>query len=469
MRKIIALLLLLSMLLGLAPAQAEEDADAALVRQAAEEAVAELLNEDIGGWTQLILAHAQVTDVVLQKKTYKATVVVPTLKSGASGSVNDGAYEYLRRAFTPYLTFEPTTELQLSATIKEAEDGTKTVKWGSNSPKNLLNKVKNLASKAKQSYTTNNVRVALDKYLLPAAASMPKSKPKQTIPEVGTLPEYTSAVAAELGISEAQAAQRLPALMMLMNITRFTADDTLDAGLVTVTVKDWKTMLQNAANYAKEAMNTMVGVPEMSRLEIEGILCSYLPQALVDVYYTQKGQTTEKLTIDLASAVDEGVQAADGLMDYFRTYNSEVERYTNVLGLYAATLSYYPRVELIDTCILSGADVEGGTSVSFDMGESKVNHGYVCIKKGNATVLEGFIHNGVRLMVRLEPGDYQVYCSLGPEWFGETYLFGRDGYFGMFDLTVERGSKAMIHMEDVDGNLPVNDMTEAEFRAVIGK
>lgn len=468
MRKIIALLLLLTMMTGLVPALADEGEDAALVRAAAETALAELLQEDIGGWSQLILANAKITDVALQQKYYKVTVEVPTLKSGASGSWSDGVYEYLQRAFAPYLTCEPTKELTLTALVKEA-DGAKTVTWVNDKPQNLLNRVNSLANAAKQSYTTNNVRIALDKYLLPEAVEMPKSKPKENFPAIGTLPEYTSAVAAELGLSPEQAAQRLPALMMLMDITSFTAEDTLDAGVVTVTVKDWKTMLQNAANYAKDAMTGMVGVPKMSRLEIASILCSYLPQALVDVYYSQKGKTTEKLTVDLASAVEDGVQAADGLMDYFRVYNNEVDRLTATLGLYASTLAYYPRVELIDTCILAGAEHEGGTSVSFDMGDNQVNHGYICIMQGDAIVLEGFVHNGVRLLIRLNPGEYKVYCSIGPEWFGEKYFCGRDAYYGAFDLTVEKGSKAMIHMEDVGGNLPVQDMTEAEFHVALRK
>lgn len=468
MRKIIAAVLLVLMLLGFAVAQAEEDPNIALVHEAAEKALEELLQtDDLGGWSQLILTHAEIKEVTLKKKTYNVVVEVPTLKSGASGSTSDEAY--LSRAFTPYLTFEPTTELLLSATVKDNDDGTKTLKWLNNTPKNLLNKVKNLANKAKQSYTTNNVRVAIDRYLLPTAANMPKSKPRETVPEIGTLPAYTSAVAAELGITEQQAAQRLPALMMLMNITRFTANDTLSEAEVTVTIKDWKTMLLNAFNYAKEAMATMVGVPEMSRAELEELMCSYLPQALVDVYYTQRGQVSEKMTIDLAAAVSEGVQGADGLMDFYRTYNSEVDVYVSTLKMHASTLAYYPRVELIDTGILSGDDHENGVSVSFDTGDSEVNHGYVCVMQKGQIVLEGFVHNGVRLMVRLQPGAYQVYCSVGPEWFGTEHLCGRDGYFGTFELQVERGTKSIIHMEDAGGNLAVTDLTEAEFHAAIGK
>ena len=115
-------------------------------------------------------------------------------------------------------------------------------------------------------------------------------------------------------------------------------------------------------------------------------------------------------------------------------------------------------------------DLDGTLLDTLDDLAASLNHALTscCLPERSRSEVQSFIGNGVRLLVRLEPGDYQVYCNVGPEWFGTEYLFGKDAYFGMFDLKVERGSKSMIHMEDVDGNLPVTDLTEAEFHAAIG-
>lgn len=74
--------------------------------------------------------------------------------------------------------------------------------------------------------------------------------------------------------------------------------------------------------------------------------------------------------------------------------------------------------------------------MTFDLGSDTENSGYVRVYREGALVLGGFIRQGVRLTVKLAPGDYTVYYTTGPEWFGSTHLMGRDAVFGSFPLTV---------------------------------
>ena len=74
--------------------------------------------------------------------------------------------------------------------------------------------------------------------------------------------------------------------------------------------------------------------------------------------------------------------------------------------------------------------------MTFDLGSDTENSGSVRVYRDGALVLGGFIRQGVRLTVKLTPGDYTVYYTTGPEWFGSTHLMGRDAVFGSFPLTV---------------------------------
>lgn len=468
MRRMIAALMAICVLLLGLPALAEEDAELALVRDAAMAELAEQ-TEAASGWARRILDKAEITDVARDEKSIHVTVQLPTLLSDVSkkDKAEDDPAAYLQKAMGAYLNGTPVTEVEMNATMVE-KDGENTVKWGSGSPKSVAGKAKSLGNKARQSIVTNEVRQALDLYLVPETIDWPRSKP-ETVPEIISMADYAAQVAPALGLTADQAENRLRCLLALMDLTKFSASSGLEQATVTIRVKDWRTMLQEAYDQTVEAMANMVGIPEMSRAEIEQIYCDQMPFACMDSRYTSRGQVNEKLTVNVAAAIGEGIAAADGLMDYFRQYNEEFERHLTALMEAAGTMAYYPRVPLIDTAVLMGESVEGGVSVTFDMGNDAVNHGFVCVRQGGRTVLSGFVHNGVRLMVRLNPGNYQVYCSTGPEWFGEEYLFGRDGFFGRFDLTVEIGNRSVIHMEDVNGNLTVEEMTEEEFHQAIGQ
>lgn len=468
MRRMIAALLAVCVLLCGLPALAEEDAELVLVRDAALTGLAEQ-TEAASGWTRRILEKAEITDVARDEKSIYVTVQLPTLLSDVTrkDKAEDDPLAYLQKAMGAYLNNAPVTEVEMNATIVE-KNGQQTVKWGSGSPKSVAGKAKSLGNKARQSIVTNEVRQALDLYLVPETIDWPRSKP-ETVPAMTSIADYAAQVAPALGLTAEQAENRLRCLLALMDLTKFSASNGLEQATLTIRVKDWRTMLQEAYGQTVEAMANMVGVPEMSRDEIERIYCNQMILACMDTRYTSKGQVNEKLTVNVAAAVGQGVAAADGLMDYFRQYNEEFERQLTALMEAAGTMAYYPRVPLIDTAVLTGESAQGGVSVTFDMGNDTVNHGFVCVRQSGRTVLNGFVHNGVRLMVRLNPGDYQVYCSIGPEWFGEEYLFGRDGFFGRFDLTVEKGNRSVIHMEDVDGNLTVEEMTEEEFHQAIGQ
>ena len=69
----------------------------------------------------------------------------------------------------------------------------------------------------------------------------------------------------------------------------------------------------------------------------------------------------------------------------------------------------------------------------------------------------------MRLTVKLAPGDYTVYYTTGPEWFGSTHLMGRDAVFGSFPLTVPGEDHLTVHMEEGAGDVPVTPLTQEEF------
>lgn len=467
MRKIIAALMALCLLLGTVPAFAQEDEAAALVLAEAEKVLQDMLAQATG-WEKLLLEKAQIVEAVRDGKVVRVKIDVPKLGSGAGehDRARTGAEAYLDKALAPYFSPKNAATLQFSATCAE-KDGALTVKWGSSNPKGLQSKVHSMARNAWQSYQNNEVRQALNAILLPEATRFPKRKPEET-PAMDSLAAYTAQVAPALGLTAEQAEQRLPSLMMLMDFTKLDFSGGMDAAGLTVRLRNWEDMLQTAADMAREAMPAITGLPEMDSLGLEKILCQWLPAACMETWYQQKGTTSRKLTVNVAAAITDGPQAADGLMEFFGEYNAALDRHVAELAVYAKTLPYYPPVMLIDTQLLTGADDPTGAPVTFDTDDSQ-HHGYVCVSQNGEPVLSGFIHSGVRLMTRLAPGSYQVYCTTGPEWFGDVNLFGREAFFGSFDLTVESGDKIIIHMEDEGGNLPVNSMPEADFRKAIGQ
>lgn len=469
MRRLLALLLMLIMVLG-ATARAEEIADPLEIEgmELVAAGIADMAKSQ-SGWKQAMMANTAVVSAKRGKEYVTVTVTIPVMKSGAEekDKVGDDPLGYLTKALTPVLDLTDTREFAIRIPLKGTGDKTHLDWSGERNLSNYSKKVTSMGSSAATSFETTKMKQAVEGYLLPKAADMPKKQPA-TSPEMADLSGYCSAVADKLGLTEEQANARLPYLLMLMQLNKISADDGMDALVLTLRVGDWAQMLADADAAARVAMTSMMGVPEMSRQEIENILLDQVAQVWMDTYYSTKVGTKVELRVDLLRTVQQGVQEADELLAYMDQYNAAVETTVDGLMTYGATLDYYPATEIIDTAILSGESAESGTRVYFVAG--KDNHGYVCIRQNDETVVTGFIHSGTRLMVTLQPGTYQLYCAYGPTWYGARYAFGRECFSGVCTLEVpETEGNVRITLEDAGGEMHVEPINYDEFAAVIGQ
>ena len=427
--------------------------------------IAELAQNETG-WKKAMMEHTTVVSSKRGQEYVTVTVAIPTMGCGVGSKEQPGddARGYLSQALAGASDWTDTVEYSISITISGKGDAATLSFDTTKTLGSYKKKVSSLATAAAKTYVGTQMRSAMYRYLLPKAADMPKSKPA-SMPAMEPLPEYCTAAAGALGITTAQAEGRLPAMLMLMQLTKADATDGLEQVALTVKVKDWQTMLDNADAAAREAMPAMMGVPDMSREEIEAILIRQLPEACRTAYYSSKNAKTVTLTVNLTAAVGDGVQTAESIMACLAEYNAALESHVDGLMAYGDTLDYYPQTEQIDTAILAGESAESGARVYFDT--DGANHGYVCITRENEAVIKGFIHTGARLMVTLEPGQYEVWCSCGPTWFGENYAFGKECFCGVFSLNVPESGNVRITLADTSGSLPVERVTYEDFAVEI--
>lgn len=469
MRRLLALLLLLVMALG-ATARAEEIADPLEVEgmELVAAGIAEMAQGQ-SGWKQTMMANTTVVSARRGKEYVTVSVTIPTMKSGVvdKDKVGDDPLGYLTKALAPVCDLTDTREFDIRIPIRGSGNNAALNWTGERNLANYSKKIGSMGSSAATSFETTKMKQAVEDYLLPKAADMPKRQPEAS-PAMADLSGYCNAVAGKLGLTEEQANARLPYLLMLMQLNKISADEGMDSLVLNLRVDNWAQMLADADASARVALTSMMGVPEMSRQEIERVLMAQLDQVWMDTYYSTKTAAKVEVRVDLPGCVQHGVQEADELLAYMGEYSAAVETTIDGLMTYAATLDYYPATEIIDTAILSGASAESGTRVYFVAGEA--NHGYVCIRKDDATVVTGFIHSGTRLMVTLQPGTYQLYCAYGPTWYGAQYAFGKECFSGVGTLEVpETDGNVRITLEDNGGALHVEPLAYDEFAAVIGQ
>ena len=238
MRKLLALLLTLCMILCALPAVAEETDVTAMMRQKAEEAVAELQSKATG-WAAGILEGAQVTDVRVSEsgKSVTATVTLPTFSAGVDQKtpVTDPA-AYMQQA----VASGKTAERKLTAAVNADADGSVSLKWsGDENPTKLLSSAKKLAAAARSSFNIRGVKTALEEMMLPKAADLPKKKPQEA-PALRELTDYCAQAAQTLRVSESSAARRLTPLMLLMSIAKAEAGEEAMTLNVSIRVGEWE-------------------------------------------------------------------------------------------------------------------------------------------------------------------------------------------------------------------------------------
>ena len=466
MRKMIAAVLILLSLLGCAGALAASDeaVSAAMIAKS-EEAIAGM-REKATGWVKVMLDNLVIERTEVKDKSVNLYVTVPDL-SNALTSEDAPDADYLTRALADYIGKSTRVELKLNATWSE-KNGKITLKWSGNSnPTKLNSSLKNMAGKAKKTYTWKNFTAALEDYLLPKAVTLPKKKPDEA-PVIRTNNSYGKLVAKALGTTSTMAGRRLPALMLLMDITKVDTTNPLEQTKLTIKVRDWQSMVKKLEKLAFEELENTVGAPLMDREEMDAVLCARLNEAMLTYAYKTDGRKTHTITVDLTAVVTEGVGAADGLMDIYRDYMKAMDEILDKMIAHAATLPFYPEMELQKGGVISGASHEGGRNVVFTMGEDATNHAAVAVLQDGQTVLTGFCAQLDRLMVQLNPGTYQVYFGKGADWCGLEYLFGEMGQYGMFELTVaDEGQTRVKLAETAEGNAAVTAATWEEVRALI--
>ncbi len=467
MRKLICLILTLATLCAaFGGVYAESMDQQSLMLEKVEESLASIQAEATG-WAASILSQAVIAGITVAEdgQSATATVTIPTLTAGVDSKteVTDAA-AYLMQA----VSGTGTADYQLTASIKQNAEGTVVFKWsGSESPSKLLSGAKKRAAAARSSYQIKGIRTALEEVLLPKAAEMPKKKP-ETVPTMNALTDYGTTVAGKLEVSADSAARRLAPLLMLMKITKAEAGDEAIQLNLTMTVGNWKAMLADAEETTRTNMQSMLGVPDFTRDDVDRVLCEAMAETFLSYAYDSKKPTTMHMTVDLAAVAREGAAAADDLMDFFGIYMTAVDATVDSLMTYASTLPYYPQIDLIDTGILTGASDENGSRVFFDTKGSD-QHAYVLVERNGEQVLSGFIHQGVRLQVTLQPGSYRVYFTTGSDWYGERYFFGKDAPCGYFDVTVGTDDNTRIHLTDSDdGTLQITGITWDQLRSEAG-
>lgn len=467
MRKLLCALVTLLMVFSCAAAVAasEEDIVAAMIEKT-EDTIADMRGK-ASGWVKVMLDNLLIDRTEIKESSINLYVTVPDLSNALTSKVEpDDAADYLTRALADYVGHKNRVELKLNASFTE-KNGKISLKWSGNSnPTKLSSSLKNMAGSAKKTYAWKNFTKALEDYLLPKTVVLPKQKPKEA-PKIPNNGAYGKQVAEALGVTSKMAARRLPALMLLMDITKVDTTKPLEETKVTIKINDWTRMVTKLEKLAFEELEITVGASKMTREEMDAVLCARLNEALLSAAYNTKGRTTKTITVDVPKVVAEGVGSAKELMKIYKDYMKAMDDLLDKLMDKAATLSFYPELDLPRGGIMTGEGHEGGRNVIFTMGDDKENHSILAVKKDDKLLLTGFCAQLDRLMIQLEPGEYQVVFAKGPKWCGEEYLFGEEGQYGSFTLTVADKGQTRVELYAAEGgDAAVTDMPWDDVRAI---
>lgn len=413
------------------------------------------MTEKADGWTGYILSHATIVRVGYTGKNDAYVEAVIGLPNVAA----DKKAENLADAMRPYVACDDLTEAVLSASYA-GEAGHYVFTWSAKKPAGVLSVAKGIASRGKKGYTTKAFQALLTDVFVPHMVSMPKRAPK-TVPALGELPAgYAASAAAALNITEAQANLRLPPLLMLCEVNKVDATEVLTHTVVTLRVKGWDAVLTQAKNRTVTELDTTVNAPGLTRTQMEEMYCRHLAECWMDAYYaTGKSSYTQRtVTIDLPALVTRGAGASGGLTELLQPAMTTMDAHLDELMTYAAGKAYYPDIPLVDTGFLTGEDDPDGDRVQF---ECDGQCGYVVMQRGGSVLFRAFIHPGARLNIRLKPGDYTVTYGTGPRWYGERYLFGDEGNYGRFELSLTGAPQTRIHLT-TSGSTEVQRLTGDE-------
>ena len=464
MKRWIALAALLLVLAVCAGALADGAQD--LARTETEEALAQL-REDLTGWQRLMALHAEIGEITEEGKELTVTVRLPAMLAPVPETGEDAAKdptEELRGAMKPLTDFTLDTELTLRAD-PVTRNGETSLNWRAAPLRAIRNRLGQLETAAVKAMNRRELKALWEQALLPDVAEMPRKQPEEA--PAMALPQQAADAWADALAWEGNTAERLAPLMLLASLDKLTVQDGPEAAKVTLEVKDWAASMDEAAAEAKTALDALTGVPDMADRAVEDIYLSALRSAAMQRYYKKRSETV-KLTVNLLKAVAEGPEADPEWLGWVRNYADSYTAHLDDVLAYARSLPYYPRVPQIDSRILYSAEEVSGSGVSFSLQDGGDENAYLVAMQGKKEMLRLYLHSGDRMNAVLPTGHYTVYITMGPEWFGYEVLFGKDAYYGVFDLEIEGSMRYSLSLADREsGNVPAEDIAEADFRAAV--
>ena len=455
MRKLILLLAALLLCCGLACADSASPTD--LARREVENQLNKLM-DSAAGWQKAVYEHAAIESIRESGDTVTVTVSWWDIRNGVPDSrrIDGDAEGYLRDALDPFLNGSRPKTTVLTADITE-KNGVQQISWQSGAaPKNLAAALKKNATEAKKSYATARMRAAVGGYLFPKGAELPKKMPEANdFPVIPAQPQLGDEVGDALGVSGTAAGARLAPLLMLTEVSGIDVKKGLDQVVVTFKVKDWTNMPIAGVDAAKKLLQQQVGAPQIDRDTLETIFGEAMSDRCIRIYYKGKDKKV-KLTVDLAKILAEGRGADEAYTAWLAEYMKSTDSQVNELLRYAATLPFYPSLEVPASAVLSGeADAEG-CLVTIDMGDDPVSNAYLRVLRDGRQLWSAFIGNRMHLEMRMQPGSYTVLFGRGAGWYGETYLFTEEGEYGRFEMTVPDAPRAALHLSASQaGNLSI--------------
>lgn len=414
------------------------------------------LQKDAGAWTKRLLPQLPPPEITCTGDEAAFKVIVPSIKAGP-GEGSTGM-ERLRSLLQPFLFPGEGQPITLTA-VRSSASGQLT--WKKSAGIQVLSAaVKKAAAAGKKTYGKLADRV-VQEALFPAFAQMPKKRPESPVP-FSPHTWYGDVMGKAFGLSAEEANERFPYLAMLVKVAGVDLADSPYAALVKLKVRNWAFMVEHALPIAKSKVEGLMGAKDQPRSVYAELLGEALSETFLRVYYGTKKPEGVDLTVNLVDVAEKGVEASQPLVQWLSAYNQAVENTLDQLMAYGETLPYYPRVPLMDAGILSGSDDSEGARVTFRTPMADALHGYVKIQRDGKTLLTGFIRKGVRLMVKLLPGTYDVFCGLGEDWFGPSIVFGKEAVYGKFSLTIGDDKAYDVLLSAAEGG-----MDQASFEDVV--
>ena len=456
--------LLLAALLAFCCACALAESAEDMARTETESALTEL-RESLTGWQLLMAQHAEIGEVAAQDKELTVTVRIPSMAATLPEESDQDAAAWLAAAMAPLTGYTQDNELVLRAEVR-TRNGETTLNWRAVPRKAIQNRLGQLETAAVKAMNHREIRTKWEERLLPAVAEMPRRQPDE--PPAMALPQADAeAYAGILGWEAGIAAERLAPLFLLSDLSKLSVIDGPESARLTLEVRDWQAALDAAAEDARALLDGMTGVPDLTDAEIETVYLASLRKAAMERWYKKRSDSV-KLNANLLTMVTEGPASEPAWSGWVRTYADAYQTGLTDFIAYARTLPYYPRVPQIDSCVLLAPEGSGGSAVSFSLQDEPDENAYLAVFRDGQEYLRLYLHSGDRMSAVLPAGEYTVYITMGPEWFGHEVLFGKDAWYGVFTLTIQDSMRYALSLADREsGNIPSEDLTEEAFREAV--